>query len=198
MARPREAHAQAAAGDVTTLTALQRAEYDAIRTYSTAESILMTDLSSDPQASTVRAVAAYYRGQHEAHANALRTAITAAGGTPIDPTTVFFMPPTGFRATVANIIKLAANKEKAAAVAYAEAVRSLGTAERAQLAAAIGGVETQHWIVLYLLAKGVVQPGMNAATMLNQLCPQAFVASVGTGTAGLEAVAEYQYAPNAT
>lgn len=192
MARPREAHAQS--GDAAQLISLQRAEYDAIVTYSTAESALASDM--DPMAPTVRAVAAYIRSQHEAHANALGAAITGLGGMPVDRTTIFFMPPTGFRATLSNIIKLAVNKEKAAAIAYAEAVRNIGTGANAQIAAAIGGVETQHFIVLYLLAKNVVSPGPQAMTMLNQLCPQSFVASVGSGTTGLEAVADFMYAPN--
>jgi len=177
VASPSTANAQTA-GEVTTLLNLQRAEYEAIQAYRTAEGLLAAPAMGDPLAAaapTVAAVAGHFRGQHEAHAAELGRLITAAGGTPAPSTMIYFTAPPGFNGTVGNLIRLACNKEKAAAIAYAEALKALTSAQSSGLAAAIGGVETQHFIVLYLLAKGVIAPGPAAGTMLAQLVPTAFV-----------------------
>ena len=182
VASPSTAQAQTA-GEVNALLTLQRAEYEAIQAYRTAEGLLAAPAMGDPMASsapTVAAVAAHFRGQHEAHAAELGRLITAAGGTPAPSTMIYFTPPAGFNGTVGNLIRLACNKEKAAAVAYAEALKTLTSSQSSGLAAAIGGVETQHFIVLYLLAKGVIAPGPAAGTMLASLVPTAFVTTQGS------------------
>lgn len=195
-ATSRTANAQAA-GEVSTLRALQTAEFDAIRAYMTAEGALATDMPMDPQNSVrtgVIEVARHFRMQHEAHAARLGELITAAGGMPVDGATIFFMPPPGFRLSIINVIRLGANKEKAAAIAYTEALKTLSTGGSAQVTAAIGGVESQHFLILYLLAKGVVRPGPALMTMVNRLVPTAFVASAGGSTTGLETVMDLAFA----
>ncbi len=192
----RTAHAQAA-NEVDALRALQTAEYDAIRAYMTAEGALASDMPMDPMNSartTVLEVVRHFRTQHDAHAARLGELITAAGGMPVDGSTIFFMPPTGFRLSIINVIRLGANKEKAAAIAYADSLKTLSTPGSAHVAAAIGGVESQHFFVLHLLAKGVVEPGPALMTMANRLVPTAFVASTGGSTTGLETVMDLAYA----
>ena len=98
VASPSTAQAQTA-GEVNALLTLQRAEYEAIQAYRTAEGLLAAPAMGDPMASsapTVAAGAAHFRGQHEAHAAELGRLITAAGGTPAPSTMIYFTPPAGF------------------------------------------------------------------------------------------------------
>lgn len=191
----RDAHAQNAA-DATALNGLLRAEYEAIRAYDTAIGYLMSPPMTDPGASlgpAAAAVANRFRAQHRDHATALIPLVTAAGGTPVNESTVLFTPPAGLSLSVSNLIRLAANKEKAAAIAYTNALRTLSTQGAAEVVAAIGGVETQHFIVLYLLAKGIAQPGMNAATMTNAIVPSSFVSIEANPAASLDSVADLAF-----
>ena len=64
----------------------------------------------------------------------------------------------------------------------------------AELAAAIGGVETQHFIVIYLLLKGVASPGPAAAMMVSEICPRSVVAITGE-TTDLSTVPDFTFAP---
>lgn len=191
----RDAHAQVA--DVTALNALLRAEYDAILTYQAAENYLMTPDMTDPDrgsAATVAAVCALFRGHHNDHATRLSTLITSLMGTPVSRGSVLTpMLPAGFTATVMKLIKLAANKEKAAAIAYTTALKTLSSVTAADLTAAIGGVETQHFIVLYLTAKNVFTiPAMGG--MVNALCPRPFV-SLSDASASAQTLASVNNIP---
>ena len=103
-----------------------------------------------------------------------------------------FTAPAGFKASVINVIYLAANAEKAAAVAYANILKQVGSQTSAALIASIGGVETQHYVVLSLLAKGEVAPGMMA--MPGDVVPVSFTTSVGNQTTGLESLADFTFA----
>ncbi|MBI5512695.1 MAG: ferritin-like domain-containing protein [Deltaproteobacteria bacterium] len=196
--RPSEAQAQGM-GDVPALNALLTAEYLAIGAYNAGAGILMSPPMGDPLASIAPValqVAAHFRQQHQDHAARLVTLIQAAQGTPVSQAAAVFSPPgPPFTGTVLNVIRLAANKEKAAAVAYTKTHASISQQSAAEVIAAIGGVETQHFIVLYLLARGVVIPGMALGMNANDLVPRSFVAEVGAGTMGLDSVMDFTYAP---
>ncbi len=197
-ATSRTAHAQVM-GEVNKLRELQTAEFEAVDAYRFANGRLADAMPMDPLESVrpnLLLVGQHFRAHHQAHAERLGELIVAAGGTAITGATINFTPPVGFAATVTNIIKLATNKEKAAAIAYADALKTLSTGTSAQVVAAIGGVETQHFIVLHLLAKGVVVPGPMLMTMVSQLIPTAFVAAAGGTTTGLETIPDFPYAPN--
>jgi hypothetical protein len=189
-----EAHAQTSASDAAKLNTLLRAEYDAILTYGIAETYLMSPDGSDAQraqAPIVREVASYFKEHHTAHAARLSTLVTTLGGTPVGRGEVLQATiPTGFRATVSNLIKLAANKEKKAAIEYVRALQTISTATAADLVAAVGGVEAQHFIALYLVGKGVfeIQAMM---PMVQALSPRPFVSladasATGSTLAGLD------------
>jgi hypothetical protein len=196
-AKPREAQAQGM-GDVAALNALLTAEYLAIGAYNAGAGILMSPPMGDALASIAPValqVAAHFRQQHQDHAARLVSLIQAQQGTPVNQAAAVFSPPPGFTGTVLNVIRLAANKEKAAAVAYTKTHASITQQTAAEVIAAIGGVETQHFIVLYLLAKGVVVPGMALGMNATDLVPRSFVAQVGTGTMGLDSVMDFTYAP---
>jgi hypothetical protein len=187
--------------DDTVLNALLQVELDAITAYTVGAGILTAaedagppDAGGDPNAAlapVVLAVAVHFQSQHKMHAAALTSLIESTNGLPIASST--FVPPSGFKASVLNVIKLACNAERAAAIAYVQAVKGLGAAESARLAASIGGVETQHFVVLYSLLQGLIAG--NATTLPNaaEIVPQAFVTSVGSGTTGLEAVAPFTF-----
>jgi bacterioferritin (cytochrome b1) len=192
----RDAAAQGA-GDVGVLNTLLRAEYDAIRTYEAASGSLgMPDMMDPDRALGPAAalVAGHYVAQHRDHATRLRNMIMSMQGTPVDQSTILFMPPAGFRLTVRNILRLACNKEKGAAIAYTNALKTLSSAASAELVAAIGAVETQHFIVLYLLLKGAAGPGMMAATMISEICPRSVVAIEGE-TSDLSGVPDFAFMP---
>ncbi len=94
-----------------------------------------------------------------------------------------------------NVLKLAANAEKAAAIAYMETLKQVSAATASQLVAAIGGVETQHFTILSLIVLGVVAT-MTAATlsMASLPCSNCFTA-FAAGAPGLETVADFTYSP---
>jgi len=192
----REAEAQGA-GDAAVLNTLLRAEYDAIRTYEAASGSLgMPDMADPDRALGPAAalIAGHYLAQHRDHATRLRDMIMSMQGTPVDQSTILFMAPAGFRLTVRNILRLACNKEKGAAIAYMNSLKTLSSQAAAELAAAIGGVETQHFIVIYLLLKGAAGPGMMAASMISEVSPRAIVGVTGDSM-GLAGVPDFTYMP---
>lgn len=166
--------------DIATLNALLSAEYGAIAAYTAGAGILTAPPANDPGAAaapTYLQVAARFRQQHRDHASVLVATIMSAGGTPVAESSVTFTAPTGFTGTVTNVLKLACNAEKAAAVAYNNTVRVLRTRSNRLLASAIEGDETQHFMVLYALLKGVAAPG-SAIAMTNLIVPVSFSATV--------------------
>jgi hypothetical protein len=192
----REAQAQGT-GDVATLNGLLRAEYEAQQAYDLAAGYLMNPDMADPGIATApvaRLVAGLYRSQHSDHSGRLVRLIQSLQGTPVPQAMVVFAPPATFTRTTLNFVRLACNKEKAAAIAYVNALKTLANATAAELAAAIGGVETQHFIALHLLLKGVVGAGPAAMTMINELSPRAVVAIEGE-SADLSTVSDFAYTP---
>jgi hypothetical protein len=181
--------------DITTLNALLEAELNAIDTYTAGAGVLMKPASSDPNlaiAPTVLAVAVHFQLQHKDHASALTALIKENGGTPLTKGSAQI--PTGFKASVLNVIRLAANAEKAAALAYTGALKSLDAGAAATLAAAIGGVEAEHFVVLYSLANGLVEGTTTTESMASTLVPTSFVIKVGSGTEGLDSLSNFTFA----
>ncbi len=192
----RDAHAQNAA-DVMVLNALLRAEYEAQQAYDGAIGYFGSPASDDPartMAPAAALVAMHYRSQHVNHGERLARLIMSLQGTPISQSSVVWTPPTtmGFTRTVQNYLRLACNAEKGAAIAYTNALKTLSNTTAAELAAAIGGVEAEHFIVIYLLLKGVATPGMAAATMTSELSPRSVVAITGE-TADLTSVPDFTF-----
>jgi hypothetical protein len=180
--------------DVTPLNALLQAELNAIDTYTAGAGLLSKPDSSDPNiaiAPTVLAVAVHFQSQHKDHATALTTLIKSSGGTPV--TKGMAQIPSGFKASVINVIRLAANAEKAAAIAYIEALKAITSGTAATLAAAIGGVEAEHFVVLYSLANGLIQGAANTKSMTTSVVPTSFIIKVGSGTTGLDSLADFTF-----
>jgi Ferritin-like domain len=168
--------------DNTTLNALLAAEYDAVATYTAGAGLIGAD-SGTPQATRdlVTAVAVHFQSQHKDHAAALKKLIEDNKGTAVDDSGMAKLPAkfpaTG--ATTTDVIKLAADKEKQAAYTYAQVMETISTQTAAKLVASIGAVEAQHFVVLYLLAEGLIEATDKTMAMASLVVPASFVLDVG-------------------
>jgi len=176
--------------DNEVLNALLNAEYDAVATYTAGARIIARDTAT-PQATrdTVTGVAVHFRNQHSQHAAALKKMIQDNGGTPVADSATPTLPSSfpAATATTTDVIKLAADKEKAAAFTYAQVMANISTQAAAKLVASIGAVETQHFVVLYLLAEGLIEATEKTGMSPALVVPAAFILDVGAaGTTNLE------------
>jgi rubrerythrin len=176
--------------DNQVLNALLNAEYDAVATYTAGAGIIAAD-SATPQATreVVTGVAVHFRDQHAQHAAALKRMIEDNEGTPVADSGMAKLPESfpAASATTTDVIKLAADKEKQAAYTYAQVMQQISTQAAAKLVASIGAVETQHFVVLYLLAEGFIEATAKTGTDPGLVVPAAFVLDVGgAGTVSLE------------
>lgn len=174
--------------DNDVLNALLKAEYDAIATYTAGAGIIAGDAATaQATRDTVTKVAVHFQDQHKQHAAALKKLIEANGGTPVTDSMTPTIPASFDETNTVGVIKLAADKEKQAAVAYVEVMKSISTSAAAKLVASIGAVETQHFVVLYLLAEGLISANAATSSMSELVVPAAFVLDVGgTGSKNLE------------
>ncbi len=184
--------------DIGPLNQLLTAEYQAIKAYADALPTLQMPPTGDPLAANgpaLSVIATAWQGHHRAHATQLAAAITAIGGTPVAEATVMFTRPTGYTAHVANVLKLACNAEKGAAIAYNRAVKALSSTGNRFLAGTIEGDETQHFIVLYTLLQGVVSAvPAGLITNISEVVPKAFVARTSASDMNsLQSVADFTY-----
>lgn len=188
----------AAKDDLGVLNALLSAEWDAVKAYEAGAAYLQSPSDSDAAkglAPTVLAVAQSFLNDHQAHASKLASVITTLGGTPVAKADVAVsgLGASEFSASVLNIIKLAANKEKAAAVAYTNVQKTITDQSNAALAAAIGATESQHFIVLFALQAGLVEATSSAVP--TDIVPKSFVLSaIGGGDSGLDKVSDLAFA----
>lgn len=184
--------------DVMPLNALLSAEYEAIKAYEAGRTIVMNAPSTDPQSrfkDVLVAVIERWKAQHESHAMQLAALVTALRGTPVARPATAFAPPTGFVANITNVLILAANAERGAAVTYNTTINTLKRGDTRALAASIEGDETQHFVVLNALLNRAVEPGTAIVTGgVNDIVPQAFVLRVGAGMNSLQDVADFTFA----
>lgn len=175
------------------LNALLKAEYDAVATYNAGAGIIAADMVTDKATrDTVTGVAVHFRDQHSQHAAALKKLIEANGGTAVGNVEKPSLPASFpiATATTTDVIKLAADKEKQAAYTYAQVMANISTQVAAKLVASIGAVETQHFVVLYLLAEGLISATAKTGTSPTLVVPAAFILDVGgAGTQSLESFA---------
>jgi bacterioferritin (cytochrome b1) len=189
--------------DIVPLNALLSAEYAAIKAYEAGLMILRSPPMGDPQtgvAGALAVIADNWRTHHRQHATALSSAITSIGGQPIAESTVMFAPPMGFSASVANVLRLACNAERKAAIDYNRAVAAMRSTTTRFLAASIEGDETQHFMVLYGLLKGVFQADpAGLITGIAEVVPKPFVSNVtpppdsANPMNGLQGIADFMY-----
>jgi rubrerythrin len=94
-------------------------------------------------------LALQFRGQHEAHAEALQGAIRGMGARAVKPKSVEeYHFPVNTLHNQADVLRFAASLEKAAAMAYLGTVPEFHNRGLAKTAASIMGDETMHWAVL--------------------------------------------------
>ncbi|WP_338872076.1 ferritin-like domain-containing protein [Myxococcus stipitatus] len=167
LTRGSPAHARFAPTDVDALKALLIVERNAIKTYQAGIAVLAAAPSTDPLLrfrGIIQAIAQHFMAQHSDHAAKLALFITRQGGAD-DVGDGTAQIPADFVPGIQNVIDLATNAEKAAAIAYTDTQKTLNATDNAELAAAIGAVESQHFVVLNLAARGFVTP---AASTVNQ------------------------------
>ena len=185
----RSAHADNAS-DAVQLNAVRTKAFEIVAVYDGAVGFLMPM----PEGATGAALLAHFRQQHRDEADRLGTQITALGGTPITEGSVNAPAnPAGFSRSVANYLMYASNLERQASVANVARLNSIGSKDAAELVAAIVGTQTQHFTVLYLLVKGIAQPGAMAASMLNEIVPRAFVSIEAAPMLSLTSVADLAF-----
>ncbi len=161
------------------LNALLAAEYDGVATYQAGAEIVARETDVAVR-DTVLAVAAHFQQQHQEHAAALAALIAESGGTPITYRETAQIPASfPVEASVTDVLRLAADKEKRAAYTYVDVLRQVGTQTAAKLISSIGGVESQHFVVLHLLAEGLVVPTAATLEMAELVVPAAFVTDPG-------------------
>ena len=182
--------------DIASINALLAAEYKAIDAYTQGAGVLMSDMSALGQ--LVLAVAVEFQKDHKEHAALLDATVKALGGTPVTEAANKFTLPTGFVANTTNVMKLACNEERRAAVAYNQVIKGLKNKNNRFIAAAIQGDETMHYVVLAALIEGLAVPTANLTPTMNadKVVPVAFV-STTTGTGGASGLqSETDFATN--
>ncbi len=174
--------------DIALVNALLAAEYKAIDAYTQGAAVLQQDSSALGQ--LVLAVAVEFQKDHKDHAVLLDKTVKALGGTPTTEAENKFTLPAGFVANTTNVMKLACNEERRAAVAYNGVIKGLKDKTNRFIAAAIQGDETMHYVVLGALIEGLAVPTAALTTSAaDKVVPQAYASSTVTqgGTTGLEA-----------
>jgi Ferritin-like domain len=162
------------------LNALLAAEYDAIATYTAGAGIITADTATDAGVKdTVVKVAVHFQDQHKQHAAALKALIEANSGTAVADSMKASLPASFKGSDTVSVIKLAADKERAAAFTYAQVLNNISTAAAAKLVASIGAVESQHFVVLYLLAEGLIAGNAKTNSMASLVVPAGFIVDVG-------------------
>lgn len=178
--------------DLDLVNALLAAEYKAIDAYAQGAAVLQQDASSLGQ--LVLAVAVEFQKDHQDHAALLARTVSALGGTPTNEAENKFTLPQGFLANTTNVMKLACNEERRAAVAYNQVVKALSDKDNRFIAAAIQGDETMHYVVLGALIEGLCVPtsALTPSTNADQVVPRAYASNTSSqgGSPGLEAEAD--------
>lgn len=177
--------------DIALVNALLAAEYKAIDAYTQGAAVLQQDTSALGQ--LVLAVAVEFQRDHKDHAALLVKTVDGLGGTPVNEADHKFTLPSGFVANTTNVMKLACNEERRAAVAYNGVIKSLKDKTNRFISAAIQGDETMHYVVLAALIEGLAVPTAALTTSAaDKVVPQAYASSTLSqgGSAGLEAETE--------
>lgn len=181
--------------DIAPLNGLLSDEYTAIAAYGAGATLIGKAPASDPLyalAPVILKIGTRIIAQHSAHAQALVKAIEELGGTPVSQSEVgaAFSPPAELtqNPSVLNVLKFAAAAEREAAVEYNNTVEKLEASQLRQLAASIGGDESQHFIVLTAIIAGLAAPGPKLdESTADSVFPASFVVSEGDED-GLDAV----------
>jgi acyl-CoA synthetase (AMP-forming)/AMP-acid ligase II len=171
-----------ARADADLLNQLLRSEFDLVATYDVMEPLIARDATTaQSERSYLTKVSSHFQAQHRLHARALQSLIETSGGrAAADEMSVTL--PSALDTTLAktlDLTKLAADKERTAAVSYAASLLHISTGAAATLVAAIGAVHAQHFTLLYLLAERFVALTAKAGAQPEQVVPASFILNVG-------------------
>jgi hypothetical protein len=134
--------AEQSKGDVDILNTALGLEYEGIAAYQVgAESGLLQP--------AVLKLAVGFQSDHKQHAEALVKAISAMGGTPVQPkTSAAYNFPTSTLKSQTDVLKFAAGLEEGAVNAYKGAIPLFASKDLADAGASILGSEAMHWAIL--------------------------------------------------
>ncbi|MCP3063145.1 ferritin-like domain-containing protein [Myxococcus sp. K38C18041901] len=170
------------AREVGALNTLLAAEYALVDAYAQATSHLVAardDSTRSPsereQAVLALGMARAFQQHHVAHAALLARTMTDLGAVPVREDTLSYTPPAGFKPSVGNVLKLAANEERRSVIAFTRVLASLQTPDTRFVLASIQGIHAQHFAVLTALVEARLEmaPALDAARVV----PRPFVAS---------------------
>jgi hypothetical protein len=168
------------------LNALLATAYELATAYGACGVLIQGAPSTDAFASiaaVLRDTTVSFQAHQKAHAQELVTAIVNLGGKPIteqEVTSAFKAPETLRKnPTITNVIKYAAARERAAAIACNRAISKLEASYYRYLVSTIEGVQAQHFALWLSLLTGLVEGGsMFDPSTVSKVVPTAFVRAV--------------------
>lgn len=171
------------AADVVHLKQLAAISSDVASTYESVAAIITNDARVPMmERESVNKLLLHFRQHHVQHRLAIDALIMENGGE-VDPISGEVALPNGFaaltRPNTNDVIRLGTDKEKAAALAFADALQALSTPAAAKLVASILSTQTQQFSVLHALAERVLSVSSGTGPGVQELVPAGFVADAG-------------------
>lgn len=168
------------------LNALLATAYELATAYGACGVLIQGAPSTDPFADVapvLRDTTVSFQAHHKAHAQELAAAIVNLGGKPITEQEVTgkFNAPDALRnnPTISNVLKYAAQRERAAVVACNRTIGLLEASYYRYLVSTIEGVQAQHFALWLSLLQGLTEAGPQFdRSKASTVVPTAFVRAV--------------------
>lgn len=169
--------------DSVPLNALLATAYELATAYGACGVLIQGAPSTDPfadMAPVLRDTTVSFQAHHKAHAQELAAAIINLRGKPITEQEVTgkFKAPEALRTnpTISNVLKYAAQRERAAVVACNRTIGQLEASYYRYLVSAIEGVQAQHFTLWLSLLQGLAEAGPQFdPSKASKVVPTAFV-----------------------
>ncbi|MEY4513625.1 MAG: hypothetical protein RLZZ450_5747 [Pseudomonadota bacterium] len=182
-AAPIDAASRTPDPDSGPLNALLATAYELATAYGACGVLIQGAPSSDPfvdMAPVLRDTTVSFQAHHKAHAQELAAAVVNLGGKPIteQEVTSKFKAPEALRKnpTISNVLKYAAQRERAAVIACNRTIGQLEASYYRYLVSSIEGVEAQHFTLWLSLLQGLAQAGPQFdPSKASKVVPTAFV-----------------------
>jgi hypothetical protein len=182
-AAPIDAAPRAPDPDSVPLNALLATAYELATAYGACGVLIQGAPSTDPFADVapvLRDTTVSFQAHHKAHAQELTAAIINLRGKPITEQEVTgkFKAPDALRTnpTISNVLKYAAQRERAAVIACNRTIGQLEASYYRYLVSAIEGVQAQHFTLWLSLLQGLAKAGPQFdPSKASKVVPTAFV-----------------------
>jgi hypothetical protein len=182
-AAPIDAAPRAPDPDSVLLNLLLTTAYELATAYGACGVLIQGAPSTDPfaaMAPVLRDITVSFQAHHKAHAQELAAAVVNLRGKPIteQEVTSNFKAPDALRSnpTISNVLKYAAQRERAAVVACNRMIGQLEASYYRYLVSAIEGVQAQHFTLWLSLLQGLTEAGPEFdPSKASKVVPTAFV-----------------------